>query len=58
MAIECPIEIRPLSRVEFEAVDYRVMGHAYACQNELGRLCEESAYQRDLQARLRSGWVR
>jgi GxxExxY protein len=52
MPIECPREIQPLTRVEFEAVDYRVMGHAYACQNELGRLCEESAYQRDLHARL------
>ncbi len=33
-------------------MDYRVMGHAFASQNELGRLCEEGVYQRDLQARL------
>jgi GxxExxY protein len=29
-----------------------VMGQAYACQNELGRLCDECAYQADLKARL------
>jgi len=29
-----------------------VMGHAFASQNELGRLCEEGIYQSDLQARL------
>jgi len=28
------------------------MGHAYASQNELGRLCDECAYQADLKARL------
>ena len=33
---------------EFEKIDYRVMGHAFACQNELGRLCEEDVYQRKL----------
>ncbi len=52
MPISCPIGLRSLSAEEFEEVDYRVMGHAFACQNELGRLCEEAIYQRDLQARL------
>jgi len=28
------------------------MGHAFASQNKLGRLCDEGAYQRDVQARL------
>jgi GxxExxY protein len=28
------------------------MGHAFASQNTLGRLCEEDAYQRDVRARL------
>lgn len=52
MPISCPLDVRCLSAEEFEQLDYRVMGHAYACQNELGRLCEEGIYQRDLQARL------
>lgn len=52
MPIVCPIQIRPLSAEEFQEVDYRVMGHAFASQTELGRLCEEGVYQRDLQARL------
>ncbi len=41
-----------LSADEFEKRDYRVMGHAYASQNELGRLCDECAYEADLKARL------
>jgi len=50
--ISCSLEVRCLTEEEFEEVDYRVMGHAFASQNELGRLCEEGIYQRDLQARL------
>ena len=52
MSVSCPFEPRPLTAEEFQELDYRVMGHAFASQNELGRLCEEDAYQRDLQARL------
>jgi GxxExxY protein len=52
MPIHCPITIRRLSEDEFEKRDYRVMGHAYACQNDLGRLCDECAYEADLKARL------
>jgi GxxExxY protein len=52
MPIHCPVTITCLSADEFERLDYRVMGHAYACQNELGRLCDEGAYQADLKARL------
>jgi GxxExxY protein len=52
MPIHCPLNIASLSPEEFERVDYRVMGHAYASQNELGRLCDESAYEADLKARL------
>ncbi len=54
MPITCPLQIRPLKPDDFESIDYRVMGHAFACQNELGRLCEEGVYQRDIQARLRA----
>jgi GxxExxY protein len=52
MPIHCPLTIARLSDVAFEAVDYRVMRHAFASQNELGRLCDESAYENDLKARL------
>ena len=52
MPIHCPVQIKPLDAAAFEALDYRVMGHAYASQNELGRLCDECAYQADLKARL------
>lgn len=52
MPINCPLTIATLSADEFAAVDYRVMGHAYACHNDLGRLCDESAYEADLKARL------
>jgi GxxExxY protein len=41
-----------LSADGFDSLDYRVMGHAYASQNELGRLCDECAYHADLKARL------
>ncbi len=53
MPIHCPVTLASLSADAFEQLDYRVMGHAYACQNELGRLCDECAYQADLAARLR-----
>jgi GxxExxY protein len=52
MPIHCPIPVRGLTAEQFERIDYRVMGHAYASQNELGRLCDEAAYQADLKARL------
>lgn len=52
MTINSPLDVRPLTAEEFQEIDYRIMGHAFASQNRLGRLCEEAAYQRDLQARL------
>ena len=52
MPIHCPLSVRSLSAEEFELRDYRVMGHSYACQNELGRLCDEVVYEADLKARL------
>ena len=52
MPIHCPATIKCLSAEEFEKLDYRVMGHAYASQNELGRFCDECAYQAGLKARL------
>jgi len=50
--IHSPIQIRVLSDEEFEERDYRVMGHAYVSQNELGRPCDERVYEADLGARL------
>ncbi len=52
MPIHSPISVRSLSADEFAQIDYRVMGHAYASQNDLGRLCDEGAYQADMKARL------
>ncbi len=52
MPISCPIKVRHLTSEEFNERDFRVMKHAFASQNELGRLCEEGVYQLDLQARL------
>lgn len=52
MPITCPVRVTHLTPSEFDELDFRVMGHAFASQNELGRLCEEGVYQRDLQARL------
>lgn len=53
MPITCPLAIRDLTSAEFDAVDSVVMRHAYDCQNELGRLCDERAYENDLALRLR-----
>ena len=52
MPITCPVRVKHLSPAEFDELDFRVMGYAFASQNELGRMCEEGVYQRDLQARL------
>jgi GxxExxY protein len=52
------VKIACLSAEEFEKIDYRVMGHAYASQNELGRLCDECAYETDLNERLRADGFR
>src|SRR5260370_36668691 len=52
MPIHCSMTFAHQSADEFEKLDYLVMGHAYASQNELGRLCVECAYEADLKARL------
>jgi hypothetical protein len=58
MPINFPIPLQPLSVEEFDEIDFRVVGHAFASQNCLGRLCEESVYQLDLQAGLRAlQWI-
>lgn len=52
MPIHCPVRIAKLPCDEMRRLDYQVMAHAFASQNELGRLCDESVYQVDLVARL------
>ena len=44
----CPIPLRRLSRPEFDELSRQIMAHAFASQNELGRLCDEAVYQNDL----------
>jgi GxxExxY protein len=58
MPIHCPLQIKRLDATAFETLDYRIMGHAYASQNELGQLCDECVYQADLKARLLSDGLR
>jgi GxxExxY protein len=43
-----------LTLEDFKRLDREVMRHAFASQNELGRLCEEAVYQADLAERLRA----
>ena len=52
MPVHCPVTIACLDAEAFDKLDYRVMGQAYASQNELGRLCDECAYEADLKHRL------
>lgn len=52
MPIIGPPALSAISQEEFAQLDYQVMRLAFECQNELGRLCEESIYQNDLAARL------
>jgi len=52
MPIASPVTIQPISKQEFVKLDYEVMRHAFASQNELGRLCDEVIYQNDLADRL------
>src|SRR5437762_12163642 len=54
MPITTPFPLKPISQQEFAEVDYVVMKHAFASQNELGRLCDELIYQNDLAARLQA----
>lgn len=51
-AFHCPICLRRLTRLEFDAMSQAVMAHVFASQNELGCLCDEGAYQNDIAARL------
>lgn len=52
MPISLTYPLRRLDKDEFRQLDYAVMSHAFASQNELGRLCEEAVYQQDLAIRI------
>lgn len=52
MPIHCPITFPRLTEDDMRAIDYPVMGHAFATHSQLGRLCDESVYQRELLRRL------
>lgn len=54
MPVTCPINFSPVTEAELKQLDYAVMKHAFACQTELGRLCDEIFYQNDLVARLQA----
>ena len=54
MPILCPISIRDITSDEFDSIDRIVMKHAYASQNELGRLRDELVYENDLALRLKN----
>lgn len=52
MSIYCPVVFHDASDDEFSRVDRIVMGCAFDCHNEMGRLCDEKNYEKDLAARL------
>jgi len=41
-----------ISQDEYKEIDFVVMGHAYAIQNEMGRLFDEAIYRNELKNRL------
>ena len=41
-----------ISQDEYKEIDFVVMGHAYAIQNEMGRLFDEAIYRNELKDRL------
>ena len=52
MPIQCSVPIRSMSQDEFSTLDYKVMQHAFDCQNSIGSLADERVYQADFAARL------
>jgi GxxExxY protein len=48
------MSLKRLTREPFDAMSRQVVAHAFASQNELGRLCDEKVYQNDLALRLQA----
>ncbi len=42
------VEMKPLSEKQFHEIDYLVMRHVFAVQNDLGRFYDEAIYQNEL----------
>jgi GxxExxY protein len=57
MPIYSPVLSRRMDQKEFGQLDYCVMRHAFECQNQLGRLCDEVIYQNDLARRLQAAGI-
>ena len=51
MPITCSTQIVPLDQEAFHALDKRVMKHAFAIHNQLGRFFDEEIYQAELTRR-------
>lgn len=54
MPIHRTLELTDITDADFDRVDYAVMNHAYAIQNEFGRLFDERIYENELALRLRA----
>lgn len=52
MPFSVPVSVHVLSQDEFRDLDFEVMKHAFACQKELRRACDEAIYRNDKAARL------
>ncbi len=48
MPIDCKFSMESISKSGFHELDYGIMRLAFSVQNDLGRLCHESIYQREL----------
>lgn len=48
MPVDCKFVVEQMSISDFHELDYGIMRHAFDIQNDLGRLCQESIYQREL----------
>ena len=49
-----PIPLSPVRQKDFAKLDDEVMHHAFECQGQLDRLCDEVIYQNDLADRLQA----
>jgi len=53
MPVHCPIEIPRLTSDQFAAIDYCVMGAAFALHNDIGCKWNEATYQFEFAQRLK-----
>ena len=58
MPIHCPIKLPRITDEDMRTLDYKVMEHAFASHNELGRLADENVYQQNLLHRLHAVGIR